>query len=554
MRIFVALACLSFSSPILADEFKLDASVIKAVIFNQGASVTRSAAVDLPKGRHQLKLLIKEHEPNLHFLGTGKVSILATAINIANPVEVRAAKSPKLIKLETAYEAARQEMRNFTVQAEAEEARRKAAEMRLDFLSTLADGNGLSPKGGAHLNVSDLVEFMQVLDAQTQAALAVDSDVRTKLATHVRRRIALVEKLNDAKAAMDRETAPDMSFREMELEVLVSEAFKGQLIAEGLSDASISWHPSYQFSLEQMGETGNLTIQRRAIVSSSQAENWSDVVLTLSTASLFSETQINEPQSQLRGLRDPKLAVSRSKSKRYANAQVSGAPEPMAELAQDGIAMFAGGGATLQGQTLLFDLGAGNDLAWNDTTKQFELDSFTIPVDLYGMANAPVDKTAFLYTDFTNETGAILLQGRGQLYRDGALVGMVSLPMLTPGEETSLGLGPLLGIQVEHDTLSVMEGDSGFITSSTDVTRKFKTTLISSLDYAIPVKLLDVLPTSENEDLEISMQARPKPTETRRDGKRGVLEWDLDMTPGSTKMVQFSYEMKWPKGQELTYR
>ena len=283
------------------------------------------------------------------------------------------------------------------------------------------------------------------------------------------------------------------------------------------------------------------------MIETDNTESWNGVGVVLSTASFGGGTQTYEPHSQLRGLRDPKQV--RAMAKRVQTMAV--APAPMLESLGDSIEQR---GPILQGQTLLFDLGKTNDLHWNVNYKQFALDSFSFPVELYGLANAKNDRTAFLYADFTNETGGIILRGHGLLYRDGALISEITLAQMTPGAETSIGFGPLLGMQIKHNILSTMDGESGFITSSTETERKFETVVSSKLDYSITLKLLDVVPTSENEDLVITMQASPNPSEKNRKGQRGVLEWALDMPAHSETTVKFSYQMKWPKDKQLTYR
>ena len=70
-------------------------------------------------------------------------------------------------------------------------------------------------------------------------------------------------------------------------------------------------------------------------------------------------------------------------------------------------------------------------------------------------------------------------------------------------------------------------------------------------DEAWPVGLLDLVPYSEQDDLEITYSASPAPTEVDLDGQRGILAWDFDMAPGEVKEVTLDHAMVWPEGKEL---
>ncbi len=540
MRSVLALACLSVAFPAFADDFNLNGKVSRAVIFAEGASITRTAPVDLPVGRHRLTLMVREELPEIRFEGSGSIAVLAREEQ--ERITVPATKNADVLALEAAYDAARLALARYQERIDAVTARQSAAQMRLDFLAGLASGKG----GEKPLEATSLLDVLTLVDGPTQDALAVVAKAKTDLVAMERQKTELKEKMEQARVALERGTAPDVDYTPLVLDVNVTAPFSGQLIAEGLHRREMSWRPVYEAELIQKGDKGNLLLHRKAAISNYSAEAWQDVELVLSTARISDATETWEPEPQLLGLIDPETVASlRRKTRQYSQAEVEPAMAPMVEaLKQDGFARNE-----LRGQTVVFNLGTGNALGWNTEYKLFDLDQISIPVDLYAMANAASDDVAFLYTDMTNETGGVILEGQARLYRDGALIGDMTMPLVYPGAETHLGLGKLLGVQIEHNVLNAMDGESGFISSSSETTRDVQTVITSRLDYPITLKLLDVVPTSENEDLVISMNASPKPVETNRNGKRGVLEWQLNLQPDTKQTVNFSYKMQWPKGQ-----
>ena len=139
-----------------------------------------------------------------------------------------------------------------------------------------------------------------------------------------------------------------------------------------------------------------------------------------------------------------------------------------------------------------------------------------------------------------------LLAGSGTLIRDGTAIGTISLPTLLPGQSEPMGFGPLYGVRLERRVLRVQEGDSGLISTRSEEERRYRTIITSALDHEMDLRLVDVLPTSESEDLRIEMSASPRPTTEARDGKRGVLEWQFTLDPGTEKTVDFGFRMQWP--------
>ncbi len=298
---------------------------------------------------------------------------------------------------------------------------------------------------------------------------------------------------------------------------------------------------------------GGSILHREATVSVGRAgikplDAWGAVDITLSTANLSDQTDTRIPWPDIQTLIDEaRLQKRKSVSGASYSRMATDAMEPVAETVE--LHEEAQNSTSFAGQTLLFNLAGKNSINWKTESSSFNIDTLTFDVGLYAMANATRDKNAFLYTDLKNETGGVLLAGPVALHRDGTLIGRTNLLQLVPNQDEAIGLGPFYGIQIKRDTPSVEEGDSGFIAAKSEINRSYRTTVISSLDYDMPTKLLDVIPTSENEDLVIRMNASPRPSEENRDGKRGVLVWDIDLGAGDTQTVNFAYEMKWLSGQ-----
>ena len=191
------------------------------------------------------------------------------------------------------------------------------------------------------------------------------------------------------------------------------------------------------------------------------------------------------------------------------------------------------------------------DLATGVENLRLALDQVSFPARVVARAVPRHDATAFVVAEVTNAGPDILLPGQAFLYRDGALTGMAVLDALSPGDKVDLGFGAIDGIRLTRDMPERVEGDRGIITTQTQIEEQAVLEVENLTGEAWPVRVLDQVPYSEQEELEITFSADPQVTEADVDGKRGVLAWDFDLGPGEKKAITLNSLMSWPEGKEL---
>jgi len=179
------------------------------------------------------------------------------------------------------------------------------------------------------------------------------------------------------------------------------------------------------------------------------------------------------------------------------------------------------------------------------------LDTLTFTPVVQARAVPRYDRTAFLVAKMTNTGTEILLPGTAYLNRDGALVGSTDLPSLAPGADTTLGFGAIEGLKLTRDMPLKAEGDRGIFSTSTQIEEKAILKVENLTDEAWPIHLMDQVPYSEQEDLQITYQASPSPTAENVDGQRGILAWDFEIGPKESKEIKLDSVMSWPQGKVL---
>ena len=72
---------------------------------------------------------------------------------------------------------------------------------------------------------------------------------------------------------------------------------------------------------------------------------------------------------------------------------------------------------------------------------------------------------------------------------------------------------------------------------------------LTGRDYAL--RLIDQVPISEQEDLQISWTASIDPSETDPEGERGLLVWDMPLAAGETQEITLESSIRWPEGKRI---
>jgi uncharacterized protein (TIGR02231 family) len=551
MKTLLAALLTTTAYPAFSETFSLNTDVTAALITGAGGIVTYTAKLDLPAGHHTLLAHVPaNYDPaitDIRFGAQNGITILARSYQIEKSTPAQRDDSQALQAAKQNLQAAESRLRAFAKDYDIKRAELDAAKLQITLLEeTAKSGVGKSDSG---ISADQLIALITALGTSAQLAHANSARLAAELATLDLGRSDLAKAVEFASAVVDSLT-PDglVDLVQVTLDVSVANAVSTTVEIDNLEP--LNWSPSYKIDLQQDKTTGTITLLRQAKIQFGDGDfqqpldDWENVHIVLSTANLNDRTDTYIPAPDLKHLIDANQSrKSVSAGASYERLAADAAPEPIVmEIAQG--SGFAG--TQFAGQTLLFDLGTGHSIPWQAEQLEFTIDSLILSVDLYAMANATNDDYAFLYTDLKNETGGILLAGPAVLHRDGTLVGRSNIPQLFPDQTEALGLGPLFGIRLQRDTLNVQEGDSGFITAKSEINQSFRTTLTSSLAYTMPFKLLDVIPTSEDEDLVIRMTASPRPTDENRDGKRGVLVWEMDIAGGQSSVVNFAYQMKWP--------
>ncbi len=535
------------ASGALAEEFTLDSTVSAVTVYGQGATITRTMSFDVPAGQHTLTISDIPYEfsaQSLQIMGGDGLVINASHL-ISQRASLEGQQMERRAALEAVIDSLEAQIRIKQEESAAAGLVINAANARIKLLDSLGTQQAQSAAGAIEaqtLSTETLTALVTLVGSQTLSALQDAQAARTEIAAINRDMQEIQKDLNQAREDLAQLVEPaDWSYG-IALQVDAAAAASGQLQISYVVEPA-RWYPVYRFMLDT--ETKTLKVARSVTVAQQTNEDWEDVVVTVSTADPFSYGSFSLPYINIaRYVAPPPPMEMRSADNMGAVAFAAPAVVAIEEPARMG-----GAEVNFQGITATYTLPAGTIIRGNaeETTVALSNNSFNVALT----ARASMGGDAFVVADWKNETPEPYLPGQATFFRDGAFVSDDEVDMVAAGATASLGFGKIDGLQVRRTTLRREDGSSGVLTTSNDRVVAYELSVENVSNRAWDVVLYDRVPVSEQEDLIVDWSARPRPTETNVDGRRGVIAWEFALESGAHKAIKLSYELQWPDGNEL---
>ena len=544
MRVFAS-ALFLLPSALWADDIPLRSAVTAATLYPQGATVTRSVAFSAPAGAHDLILTdLPRNTP----LSAVRVAIEGAAVGSVtarddyvpprdpdSTAEIEAARE----RIETLEEA----LRDAEANVEAIRLEAQAAQARIGFLQQLGDGQAV-----AGMDAAALREMVAMIGEETLAAQQTALNARLRAGAADRGLADLRQELDQARASL-RALVPQDTPRAM-LAVAIHSATptEGQVTVTYTIDEA-GWQPVYDLRLSR--DTGVLKIERGAFVRQATGENWRDIALTLSTSRPADQTAPSDIRPWLRRIIDPNAPMPKSLSRGAAADAVAELAAPQAAPQAEPMAVQQAA-ARFDGLTVTYEYPGTVSVASDADRVRVALGTLSLKADIVAQAVPISDDRAFLMADVTTTADELILPTpEARFYLDGRFVGQRFLELIPAGGQAGLSFGAIDGLRLARVIPQRQEGDTGVFTRSSALDETVRITVENLTAQDWPIRLLDRVPYSEQDDLQIEWNAQPTPSLTDVDDKRGVLEWRFDLPAGDMQTVILDYALEWPDGKLL---
>lgn len=547
-RFFLTTSLIVLAAPSFAATFTAEAHVDTVTIYPGLATVTRQVTLDLPAGSHEI--IVPGLPDGLATEGLRLTAPFAAQVGAVNLAYDRLPvtpdqTSPDIVAARAEVERLEAVLRDRDAQIAQIRLRVQAAEEQVAFLQSLSQANAGEALGAA--SIADIQALAQMVGTETlavrEAAFAAEQEAKAA----ERAREDDVEALEDAKQALAALLAPEQDGSVLSFTLITADA--GEVTVDISSiEGFANWSPVYDMRLTT-GDDAALNIDRAVVIGQQTGQDWNDVQLILSTARPGEQINPGEVWPPLRRIVPEDELQPRDLTMMSDDAQAlprsSGAVAEMA--APSGVAALA----DFSGATVSYVYPGRVDIRNGVEDLRLPLDTLRFQADVWAEAVPSRDSIAYRMAEFTNDTGEVLLPGQALIFADGTMIGFSQLPLLAAGADTELGFGPLDGLRLTRATPSKTEGDRGVFTTTNQLTEQAVMTVENLTGQDWDVLLRDAIPYSEQEDLEVEFTASPPIARRNPEGRRGVLEWDLDVASGEKATVTLDYTLTWPEGYVL---
>lgn len=542
MRVLIAALLATTALPAWADTIAATSRITAVTVYPDGAKLTREVTFSAPSaGAHELLVTDLPYDSD-----AGLIRLAAREGLQLGAFTLRADRLPPredpLTEAQVAAKAAVEEAEAAAGQAqlalEAITAKVEAAEAQVRFLSSFT---GALPDGATPETIKAMAGMIgaETLAAR-QAALAAKAELppAQKAVTEAQEAVA------KAQAAFDALPSVDMDYTALSVAVTASVAGE-QTVTVTQYVGNASWQPVYDLNLTREGGD-KLTLDRSVLVTQYTGEDWDGVALTLSSSRPSEQSAPSQLWPELRSI-GPEVDIEELARKSMGAADVLYESAPATEA----VAAPITAGMAYEGDTVVYQYPEPVSVATGSENLRLALDSLDFAPVVEAVAVPRLDDTAFVTATFTNASDEPLLPGQAMLFREGVLVGSTMLDVIAPGVETDLGFGAIATLRVKREMPKRAGGETGVFTSANQQTESAVITVENTGTEAWRLRILDQVPYSEQDDLEVEVTASPEPTETDVDGQRGILAWEFDLSAGGKQSITLEHSLTWPEGMVL---
>lgn len=551
-----------------ADTLTASDRIQSATVYHDRAVVSRVADIALPVGEHEvvfdgLPLNLIDDSLQVTGLGAGVTLLDVGHKRVTNPV----AAQPRAAELQKQIDELSARDRELHGRVQANE---RSLELLRDIEATwvsaprerpAADAANARPAALPSLEeYQKLISFGEENRIKTLAARQALDKQREELARTVADKKRELKELG-VKNPLER------TVEQVVLRVAVVAPVTARLnLSYGVAGAT--WSPAYDARLA----TADRAVQLNyfGVVKNGTGEDWTGVALKLSTARPNIAAQVPVPVGiKLHEVRPvypqaQQMAYS-DKSFRVASSSLSKsggrAPEAAEVVAgfvadkDDRPAVVAAQASVAEtGTSATFTITTAVNLPNDNTPHRVSIGEVKLPADLRYELVPASSEFAYLTGKVRNTTELPFLRGPVAVFIDGTYVSASRFDTTVPQDAFTLSFGIDEGIAIKRKPLNKFTEDTGMTGKYDRTTYTWQTTVTNNKRTKETLVLKEVLPLSENEEIEVKALTPDADAMSRTDLKakyhldeQGIVTSTLTFEPGQKQELTFAYRVDRPK-------
>ncbi len=301
------------------------------------------------------------------------------------------------------------------------------------------------------------------------------------------------------------------------------------------------WQPSYDVRVQDIANP--LQLVYKANIRQSTGIDWNDVEITISSADPSTSTSIPVLNTTYVDFYTP----PRPRQSTEAYNQ---------EALADNLKMAPKAAGAVETETarsptaFSFTIRQAYSVPGSGEAKTVAVNEHELPASYQYYAVPKVRKTAYLTARLTGWEDLNLLPGQANLYFDKTFVGQSALKPDAPGDTLRFSLGKDESISVERNRIREFS-EKNFFGNRIKETSGWELLVRNNKNQPVTLELVDQVPVSTNEDIEVTLENRSGGTFDKTTGR---VTWLLKLGPGETGEKQLRYSLEYPSGETIQRR
>ena len=177
-----------------------------------------------------------------------------------------------------------------------------------------------------------------------------------------------------------------------------------------------------------------------------------------------------------------------------------------------------------------------------------EINTFKLDAKYEYFAAPLINENVFLTSKFKDWEQYNLLPGEASIYFKGTYAGKTTIDPYTTKKEMTLSLGVDSNISVTRKQNKNFKSKS-FTGSNRILNRTYDLEVKNNKNKAVNIVLTDRIPISQNKDIKVD---EVEVNSAKYDSKKGLLTWNLKLSPQESKTESFSFQVKYPKSKRIS--
>jgi len=524
-------------------------SIASVTIYPDRATVVREANLRPGLGPQSVVFsgLPTTLVPNsLRASGSGTAAVKILGLEVANEF-LESALLPEIKKLEAEIEALDGEIAKTKNALEVLSTQEK-------FLNSIQSTTTVKASEEVALGKADILNWEKVYDflgAKFTAVKLAQLDRQKILAEQQAKREALKKKLDSIK--------PQRSQEARKVTVLIEASQAGDFkMSLAYTVKNAGWSPLY--TLRALPDTNEIELALTGLIQQRSGENWENVRAQLSTASPSVESRPGDLKPWTLDIYVPRPVARRAAKDReeeaVEGAVAGGVPgSVLANVARE-MAPAAPHEAELDTAAVLesgihlnFDIKRAVSIPSDGAPHKVPIDSQKVKAEFDYAAVPKLKEAVFLRGSLKNTLAYPLLPGNADLFIVQDFVGAAQIPYVAANEEAKMYFGVDGQIKVKYEQVKREKVNPGFLGKNEKLRLVYKITAQNLRKIAAEVELLDQLPVSQNDKIEVK-DITIQPAQAKKDDK-GILTWKLTLAPQEKKEITIDFIIEYPKDARI---